>query len=137
VTGPVPAFPDAELVAINWLRTNGFRAGASVPQSPARPNLVVTRTGGSPAVKWAVDLAALQVDVWGQTKQQARDTAADALACLYAMPGQAGQDEDAFVSDVDVTLGLSWQPDDAQNPPIPRYLFAIAVTLRPLRKESP
>lgn len=129
---PLLDFPDAELVAVSWLGANGFNAAAVMPSKPTRPNLVVSRVGGSPVVKWAVDQPRLQVDVWGVSKVQARDTAASALSALYVMPGQAGAAEGAFVSDVDVTVGLLWQPDDAQNPPIPRYLFEIAVTLRSL-----
>lgn len=132
---PVADFPDAELVTINWLRSKGFHAAASVPSQPTRPNLVVTRTGGLPAVKWAVDSAALQIDVWGSTKQQARDTAAAALSALYAMPGAAGEAEGAFVSDVDVTLGLTWMPDGVQQPATPRYLFTVTVTLRSTRRD--
>jgi hypothetical protein len=129
---PLPDFPDAELIATLWLASNGFNAAGVMPSKPTRPNIVVTRVGGSPAVKWAVDTARLQVDVWGTSKQQARDCAASAMSALYVMPGQAGAAQGAFVSDVDVSLGLLWQPDDAQNPPIPRYLFEVAVTLRSL-----
>lgn len=134
---PMLDFPDAELVAINYLRGQGLNVASVLSSSPKRPNLVVTRVGGSPVVKYAVDQAVLQIDVWGSTKQQARDTAARALSLLYQMPGQAGADESAFVSDVDVVLGLTWQPDDVQNPSIPRYLFTVSVTLRSTRKDTP
>jgi hypothetical protein len=140
VTAAVPAvlpFPDGELVTINWLRSKGMNAAASVPQTPTRPNLVVSRIGGVPAVRWALDVASLQIDVWGTSKAQARDAAAAALAVLYQMPGQAGADEHAYVTDVDVTLGLTWQPDSVINPPTPRYLFGIAVTLRTIREDTP
>lgn len=130
-------FPDAELVAISYLRAQGLNASSVLPSSPTRPNAVVTRVGGSPVVKWAVDQAVLQIDVWGSTKQQARDTAARAVTLLYQMPGRAGADQGACVSDVDVVLGLTWQPDDVQNPPVPRYLFTVSVTLRASGKDTP
>ena len=121
----IPAFPDVELAVITYLAGKGFAVAAALPPTPPSPFTRVIRIGGVPAVKWVLDAARLQLDTWADTKQAARNTAAAVEAAMYSMPFHVTN-----VSDVGTDLGLTWQPDDLDTPPKPRYLQGFVVYIR-------
>lgn len=125
--------PDAELLAVNALRTDADlialvagRVYTAVPAEPTFPLVRVTRIGGVPVISQHLDVARLQVDVWGATKYQARTVAAAAQAVLHTI---AGIHAEGVVTAVEDDLGLSWQPD--QETDQPRYVFGVAMFVHP------
>ncbi len=119
------ALPDAELLVIGYLNGHGFAASTDLPTAPTYPLLTVNRIGGIP-VDRVLDVARLQVDAWGASRASAGDYARSARAALLAMPDSVPR-----VTAVLDDLGLSWQPDTVVTPPRPRFLFGVAVYLRP------
>lgn len=126
-------FPDFEKAAGEALRTASIsglsdRVYSSVPKSPTFPLLLVRRIGGLPAVRQYLDAANLQIDVWGASKSEARLIAAESRTVLFAMEGS--DVGDVWVSGVEDSLGLSWQPDPETGRD--RYVFAVNVYGRSL-----
>lgn len=123
--------PDVERTAVTWLRTRtdvtallGQRIATEVPANPTFPLVRLTRVGGVAPVLDHLDAGRLQVDVWGDTKQQARDAAATVLSALITdLPGTTV--DGVVVTGVVQDLGFTWQPDPDTDRP--RYLFGVAV----------
>jgi len=95
----------------------------------------VLRFGGIPTNRLRLDFSRIQIDVWGTSKSEARDIAAEARAVVHAMEGESftitgGWPDDAFVTAVADDLGLLWlpDPDTARD----RYTFGVALTLHAL-----
>lgn len=127
-------FPDCEAIAAAALRAAaiagvGSRVYSSVPKEPAFPLIVVRRIGGAPAVREYMDAANLQVDVWGDSKSGARDAAARARVVLLELEGTSvSSPVAAWVSAVEDSLGLTWQPDPETGRD--RYLFGVTLIAR-------
>lgn len=124
---------DAELLAVNYLRATaevaaiaGSRIYTEIPPTPTYPLVRVTRIGGVPTIRQHLDVARLQIDVWGQTKFQARTLAATVQAAMWAAVGSHAE---GVVANVEDDLGLSWSPDPDTDQP--RYVFGVAVTIHP------
>jgi hypothetical protein len=124
---------DVELIAVGYLRGRaeiaalvGTRVYTEIPEGPTFPLIAVNRIGGvAPWPGW-LDTARLQIDAWGNTKYQARQLAATALAVLLEMPGTYAQ---GVITHVTQDLELSWSPDDTTDQP--RYVVGVAVTNHP------
>lgn len=127
-------FPDIEAVVSGWLRDGnisgiGTRWYSSIPGTPTYPLGRIQRVGGLPAVRQYLDAANIQVEVWGESKSEARDIAAAARVRLLRLTGQSVTDPViAFVSAVEDALGLSWRPDPETGKD--RYLFSVIVFAR-------
>ena len=126
------AFPDTEAIAAKTLRDaniTGSRVYSSIPKNPTYPLITVHRIGGLPAVRDYMDAANIQIEVWGGTKSEAFDAAAEARATLIELEGTSVTDPvDAWISAVEDSLGLSWQPDPLTGKD--RYLFAVSIYAR-------
>lgn len=126
--------PDVEAVARQWLSDGalaviGTRWYSSVPSTPTYPLGTVKRIGGIPAIRQALDAGNIQVEVWGTSKSEARDIAAAARVRLLRLEGKSVTTPvAAFVSAVDDSLGLTWQPDPDTGRD--RYLFSVLVYAR-------
>ncbi len=129
----VDVFPDAEALAGAALRAElDCGVYSSIPRTPTFPLVTLSRIGGIPAERHRLDFANLQIDVWGTSKTEARDIAAEARAALYGMEGQSyalndGWPDDAVVTGVADTLGLTWLPDPETARD--RYLFGVGLYL--------
>ena len=127
-------FPDVEAIVAKTLRTASIpnistRVYSSIPRDPTFPLITVQRIGGIPAVREYMDAGNIQIDVWGGTKSEARDAAARARIVLLGLAGSAVTDPvAAWVSAVEDSLGLSWQPDQLTGRD--RYLFGVSVYAR-------
>lgn len=124
---------DAELLAVNVLRADSDldalidgRVYTAIPADPTFPLVRVTRIGGIPVIRQHLDVARLQVDVWGSSKYQARLAAAATQAVLHKAVGAHAE---GVVTGVDDDLSLSWQPDAETNQP--RYVFGVALYIHP------
>lgn len=127
---PVDLFPDAEAVVGTVLRSAGYRAYSSIPNSPTYPLAVVQRVGGVPITRHRLDAAEIQIDVWAETKSAARLLAAQARKAIHEAEATtvAVSSGDAFVTGVDDVMGAQWLPDPS-NIPLNRYTFTVRVYL--------
>lgn len=125
--------PDVEALAIRHLDDAGILAGSfhgAFPDGPTYPVGTVVRIGGRPPLPRWLDTATLQVDVWADTKAEAFDGAATALASLVAMEGVIDTGVvQGVVTGVEVYQGLRWFPDPITEKP--RYSCTVAVTAHP------
>lgn len=127
-------FPDVEAAVGTWFIANDLRSYSSIPKSPTFPLLVVSRLGGTPAVRQALDAPRIQVDVWGETTTKKAEvfdyarTAARWLAELEDQSIEIAGGEIVQVTAVRPELGLQWLPDPATGRP--RYIFASRVYAR-------
>jgi hypothetical protein len=128
---------DVELVVVTYLRSVTEVAAAVstrvftvTPNSPTFPLVRVYRIGGgTPAGRSRrLDAAALQVDVFAETKKEAADilaTVRAALSVLHIAVGVA-----AVVSAVQFGPAR-YIPDPDFTPAMPRYSADITVTIHP------
>jgi len=129
------SFPDLEALCSQVLRNElSARVYSSIPSNPTYPLITIKRIGGIPAVIQRLDAAALQVEVWGNSKSEARDLADSARVELHEMEGKIYSTGSGYVADAVVTavrdnLGLTWLPDDLTDRD--RYLFGVRVYAHP------
>ncbi len=108
----------------------------TTPKSPTEkmPYLLVTRIGGSPvtSVPLFIDQAVIQFDCYGGNKFASETLAHTAREVLTTdFPGfQTGSGSDAVITAVDIGA-MFYLPDQALEPPKPRYLFDATITLHP------
>ena len=94
--------PDLEAVASVTLRNAGISGlngvYSSIPGNPTYPLITVKRPSGLPAVRYRLDMARIQVDVWGgapgdgpkaPTKSVIHDIAQQARIALLRLEGRS------------------------------------------------
>lgn len=127
-------FPDFEALAAAIIRNSlDARVYSSLPQSPTFPLILVQRIGGVPIEEHHLDLASIQVDVWGTNKSEARLLATQARVALHESEGVYHHSDDsgedwpvtAYVTRVRDTTGLAWAPDPISNRD--RYVFGVTI----------
>lgn len=69
----------------------------------------------------------LQFSVWGATRGEASLVGRTLLAALLAIRNHVT--DEAVITGADEELGLGWEPDTKRNPPTPRFVFGVAVTV--------
>src|SRR5262245_13011214 len=85
----VQAFPDVEALVAYELRTQlPANVYSSIPRNPTYPLITIKRIGGIPTDRIRLDSVSLQLDVWGNSKSEARDLADSARVKLHAMEGK-------------------------------------------------
>jgi hypothetical protein len=124
---------DVEAIVASVLRaagiTNLVGVYSSIPKDPTFPLITVQRIGGFSPVREYLDAANIQIDVWGGSKSEAFDIAARARLVLLGLAGtQVPSPVSAWVSAVEDSLGVTWQPDPSTGRD--RYLFSVLVYAR-------
>ena len=115
--------PDLEAAVSVTIRDAGFRAYSSIPTDPEWPIAVVQRVGGAPPVREYLDMARIQIDVWGGaraddtpvSKGEILDMIQDIRVALFEMEGERvtiPDVGDVFISGVDDSVGVTWLPDE-------------------------
>ena len=124
--------PDTKLAVTTGLAAalTGVTVCGRVPDllASSTPLVAVYRPTSPPAMhhaRW--DRAAINVQAWGSTEQEARDTAADAYDAVHALAGTMVAS--VVISEVSDVTGIGELPDPAQ-PDLYRYVFSVAVTAR-------
>lgn len=121
--------PDIEAVCGKAVRNAntvlGKRVYSSKPATPVFPMARIIRAGGRPPVRQKLDMARIQVDVWAETKDQARDAADAARLAIFALEGTADVGNKAFVTAVEDELGGAFMPD--ADTTRDRYFFSLMV----------
>jgi len=128
---PTDVFPDAEAAVSKAIRTAlGARVYSSIPKRPEYPLILVRRYGGLAPMRRRLDLAEIQVDVYGNSKSEARLLASQARAAIHEAEAttQTISTGNAWISGVKDTQGLFWLPDE-ENPALNRYTFSVSVYL--------
>lgn len=125
--------PDAELVAVEWLRNTADvtalvadRVYTAVPPEPSWPLIRVLRVGGTPVVATHLDVARLQIDCWATDKQAAHLVARTVQAALHELPGTHPT---AVVTAVEDGT-MSWNPDDDYH--LAGYTADYLIYLHPI-----
>lgn len=117
-------YPDAQLVAINYLRpliaptTIGVRVPATRPAK-----FVTTRRAGGVAAT-LIDRPRIDFFAWAASDEQAHDLLMAIRRHLAAMPGLRGG---VRVTDVDEFSGPIPAPDESNQP---RWLMTYEIALR-------
>jgi hypothetical protein len=135
----VLTFPDAEAAAAYILRSAGIPGlngvYSSLPNDPNWPVAVVERVPSTPADRYSLDRAAIQVSVWGNTQAEAHDIAQEARAELVRAEGttlweDAGAPVDCEITAVRDDLGVFRLPDALSKKD--RYVFQVSLYVRGL-----
>jgi hypothetical protein len=129
-------FPDIEAMVAKVMRTAGVCSGrvySSVPAdagSAGRPYPIarVQRFGGLPAEEHVLDMARIQVDVWGNNQAEAHDQAQLARRAIHQAEGYVDVTLDGYISRVADELGLQRLDDPETGRD--RYLFVVQVYAR-------
>ena len=129
---------DVERIVSQFLRDNtavtdlvGQRVYSELPKAVEWPAVRLNRVGGGPATRPArLDLARIQVDVWGGTKANARTIAATVLAVIgEELPGV--YDEGVSVITAARLGTLRYSPDTTFTPAKPRYISEVSIYSHP------
>lgn len=121
-------FPDVEAMVGSALRAAnvcGGRCYSSIPRDPTWPLAVSQRLGGTPADSRRLDQASIQVDIYGETKSQARLEADKARLALHNVEGDLFYTQMGYITAVVDSSGLTFLPDPLTNRD--RYTFTVLV----------
>lgn len=134
---PVVEFPDAEQVAVTYLR--GKLPGEPFVATEWPPNLEsrleggvvsVTRGGGAVILPFVTEDVTLDIDILAADKKTAHTLAQQVRGWLYAASREATPGALIYrVRDV----SLVWLPHhpSAETDPIPRYVLVMQARIRP------
>lgn len=127
--------PDAEALLSTFLRSRfelvalvDSRVYTSIPSNPTFPLVRVTRIGGIPVFSrpLRLDVATVQVDVWGGPKATAWQIA-ETCRAVIAEIDRADHDAAAITA---AQFGpFSYLPDDTYSPARPRFTFDVDLYL--------
>lgn len=129
---------DAERLLSAYLRGQasvtalvGDRVYTDLPSRATFPLVRLTLTGGQPVYSYPLflDEAAIQIDCYGGPKVQAR-LLADTVRSLMASSDFTGVHDLGVVTSVRFG-SLHYLPDDAFEPPKPRYIAEASIFSRP------
>jgi len=128
---------DPEAIAVAVLNADDLGAVGELTDDPTRPAIRVTAAGGAPSSSRAPDWLVsqdLQFDVWGSSKVEAQDLAAEVRRLMLAAPaGTADYDPPAVIISTTMTPP-TWVPDEdwpLDGRPGPRYLMFGTLTAHP------
>lgn len=133
----VAVLPDAERIISTALRASadidaliGDRVYTSLPKGDRTfPLCRLVRIGGGPAgTPIYIDAVAMQFDVWGGTKYEARLVAATVVAVLDGLTGYTAHG--GYITGVDPGA-TRYIPDESFTPSRPRYVVDSVVYIRP------
>lgn len=127
---PIRTLPDAEFVAVNFLRANPDLAGGvstDLPPETTYPWLTVRRIGGVPSIANYLDVARLEISAWAETKADALDLGRAAEAVILTIPGV--RDGAVVTGVVETGEGLRSNTDEETD--IARYTFVVELYLHP------
>lgn len=119
------------------LRAGGLRAYSSIPsKNPQYPLCVITRAGGVPGERHALDGPRIQIDAWGDEQTSEKElwgVAREAWRLCLEAEGThvevGGADpERVFIAGVDPEIGPQEVPD--QRTARPRIIFSLRVYAR-------
>lgn len=129
---PVILFPDAVLVAIDYLRPLVEAPVYSRVPNPRPPEFVRFQRLGGTRRSLILDRPRLDVECWSDSEESAEALCKVVRAYVLAMAGRRG---DTTVYNVAEVSGPMWLPDGESGQP--RYSFAVEFSTRGTRMEIP
>jgi hypothetical protein len=125
---PVVFFPDAVLVAIQYLRgaLGGVPVYSRVPESRPAEFIRIERLGGL-RNSLVTDRPRIDIECWSDSEEGAEALMSRARAYALAMAGKRG---DTTVYNVSEVTGPQWLPDQTSGQA--RYVFAVEFSTRAL-----
>ena len=133
---PLRLLVDVEALAVDHLRAHasvaalvGTRVATELPASPTWPFLTVSLVGGIEKLANHLDEQYLDVMAWADSKTSANLLIRTARAAL--IEARTTSHARGVVTDVRTSSTPRWMPDDAVDPPRPRYHASFAVTCHP------
>jgi len=133
---PLRLIPDDEALAIDYLDSHasitalvGTRVSTQLPASPTFPYLTVQSAAGIEKDANHLDEAYLDLLAWANSKADAKLLIRTARAALLDAPNTTHSR--GVVSHARTTLTPRWLPDESINPPRPRYVTTVALTIHP------
>ncbi|MFI6644295.1 hypothetical protein [Streptomyces sp. NPDC050504] len=127
-------FPDAERIAVDFLKNRPETAGSVVDNRPpagfdgTQKAVLVSRVGGAWIDDLHLDQPLLDLEVYGPDKTTAHAVALAARACVLELAGT--RYGSAAVTDVTEADGPRWLPD-YNRPAANRYLVTVRLSIRP------
>jgi hypothetical protein len=127
MTTEVIAFPDAEAVAIAYLKSRiaGVTVSTKIPDNRPPKLIKVTRVGGT-KLRLNADSPLLVFECWGSTTVEASELGRLARAYVDAMAGE--KVNGVWVYKVREVGGLAFFPDPDTK--LPRYQFSVAIDMK-------
>lgn len=129
MAGEVIAFPDAEALAVSFLRSKiaGVYIATRIPTDrPENGKIIkVTRVGGS-KLRLNTDSPMLVFECWALTPVEASELARQARAYVNAMAGETVNG--VWVFKVREVGGPAYFPDPDSTSP--RYQFSVAIDMK-------
>lgn len=124
MAGEVIAFPDAEAVAITYLKSKiaGVSISTKIPDPRPTKLIKVTRVGGT-KLRLNADSPMLVFECWGSTSIEASELCRQARAYVNAMAGETING--VWVFKVREVGGPAFFPDPSTT--LPRYQFSVAI----------
>jgi len=127
MAGEVIAFPDAEALAVSYLKAKliaetGLKVVTKIPDPRPTKLIKVTRVGGS-KLRLNADSPLLVFECWGSTSVEASELARKARAYVNAMDGE--EVNGVWVYKVREVGGPAFFPDPDTT--LPRYQFSVAI----------
>jgi hypothetical protein len=127
MAGEVIVFPDAEALAITYLKAHisNVIIATKVPDPRPTKLIKVTRVGGS-KLRLNADSPVLVFECWGSTTIEASELARLARAYIDAMAGE--KVNGVWVFKVREVGGPAYFPDPDSS--LPRYQFSVAIDMK-------
>lgn len=127
---PAVTFPDTELVATGYLRSNltGVTVCTVLPADFEAPIVRVRRLGGAWRHRMVLDDARVDFDCWAATPAAVNDLVADVRAVLGAAKGYLA--DDGLITFTRELSGPIWRPED--RPDLYRKGLTHQLMIRPV-----
>lgn len=127
MAGEVIAFPDAEALAVTYLKSKiaGVSVSTKIPEPRPAKLIKVTRLGGS-KLRLNADSPLLAFECWGATSVEASELCRQARAYVDAMAGESVNG--VWVFKVREVGGPAFFPDPDTT--LPRYQFSVAIDMK-------
>lgn len=123
MASPAVAFPDATLIATDYLRSMlDVHVGSRIPHPRLDPMVIVRRVGG-PRLNPLLDQPRIDAQIWTDSDGTAVDLGAQVRLLLLELPQR-----DDRVREVEDFLGPTLIPDPPSD--TPRCLLTVTFTVR-------
>lgn len=130
---PAVLLPDVESMVVQFLKNNATvaliadgRVSGELPDRPTFPCATVFLVSDNVPIEWRLTGAWVQVDCFGNNREEARTLARVAHAELVAWTGSV---EGGVISDVSTIIGVRRIGEPVDNRP--RYQFSVRVHAHP------
>lgn len=133
---PIRVIPDPEALEVAYLKAHasitplvGTRIATELPPNPVFPFLTVGLAAGVEKDPGHLDEVYLDLSAWAVTKAEANLLIRTARA--VHLDADLVSHTRGVVSNPRTVMPPRWLPDESVNPPKPRYVTTVALTIHP------